>query len=153
MHVVCPACMAKNRLPEQRRQENPQCGQCHQPLFPGVPIELNDQNLATYLSGNDQPVLIDFWAAWCGPCRMMAPHFKSIAEQRYDVHCVKVDTDANPISAQKFAIRSIPTLILCKGGQEKARQSGVLSAPQLSSWIDQNLLIVSDILAGWRGFL
>ncbi len=138
MHIVCPACMTINRVPEEKKQQHPRCGKCHELLFPGIPIELNDQNLPIYLSGNDQPVLIDFWAGWCGPCRMMAPHFKMIAEQRSDIHCVKVDTDANPVSSQRFAIRSIPTLILCEGGKEKARQSGVLSAPQLSAWIDQN---------------
>jgi thioredoxin 2 len=135
-HVVCPHCSAINRIPTARRAEAPKCGQCHQALFSGHPIELTTANFQRHISRSDIPVVVDFWAAWCGPCQMMAPEYAAAAELlEPDVRLAKLDTEAAQPIAAEFNIRSIPTLILFKGGVESARQSGALRRADIVRWV------------------
>ena len=139
MIIVCPECGAKNRVPEDKLSANPACGQCHQALIPLAPIELNEQNFSNFIQNSDLPILIDLWADWCGPCKMMAPHFASVAKQNPQVVFAKIDTEANPRLSSAFHVRSIPTLVLMNKSNEIARISGALRAPQLQQWLDQQL--------------
>lgn len=139
MHIVCYRCGATNRVPENRLGENPVCGHCKSALVPAEPVALDDAALPAYLERTELPVVVDFWAAWCGPCKTMAPQFASAAAQLPRVRFVKVDSDAAPRASQHYGIRSIPTLILFVWGREVDRLSGVLSARDLVSWINRNL--------------
>ena len=133
--VVCPHCATKNRVGRERLRDKPACGQCKSQLFPGRPVELTTATFDRQIGG-DATVVVDFWAAWCGPCRMMAPAFEQAAAQvAPGIQLAKVDTEAQPDVASRFAIRSIPTLIAFRNGREIARQSGALSLPQLMQWI------------------
>lgn len=128
-HIACAHCGALNRVPADRLAEDPVCGQCGQALLSGQPVELNDANFDRVAGRSELPVLVDFWAPWCGPCRSMAPAFAHAAQQlKGRALLVKVDTDANPALATRFGIRSIPTLVRLDRGQEAARQSGALPA-------------------------
>ena len=139
MIIVCASCGAKNRVPEEKLAVHPNCGQCHQPLLTLAPIELNEQNFSNFISNTDLPVLIDLWAEWCGPCKMMAPHFAEVAKTNPNVIFAKIDTEANPRLSGAFNIRSIPTLVLMNKTTEVARISGALRANQLQEWLDQQL--------------
>lgn len=139
MIIVCPECGAKNRVPEDKLSANPACGQCHQALIPLAPIELNEQNFSNFIQNSDLPILIDLWADWCGPCKMMAPHFATVAKQNPQVVFAKIDTEANPRLSSAFHVRSIPTLVLMNKSNEIARISGALRATELQQWLDQKL--------------
>lgn len=139
MIIVCPSCGAKNRISEEKLDSNPSCGQCYKALIPLAPIELNEQNFSNFVSNSDLPILVDLWAEWCGPCKMMAPHFTEVAKQNPHVVFAKIDTEANPRLSSAFNVRSIPTLVLMNKTTEVARISGALRATQLQEWLDQQL--------------
>ena len=139
MIVVCPSCNAKNRVPEEKLAESPTCGQCHQALIPLAPIELNEQNFSSFITHSELPVLIDLWAEWCGPCKMMAPHFAQVAKQYPNVVFAKINTEENPRLSSAFNVRSIPTLVFMNKTTEVARVSGALRSSELQQWLDQQL--------------
>ena len=140
LHIVCPHCDAINRIPSSRMGEGPKCGKCREPLFNGHPIELTVANFQKHISRSDIPVLVDFWAPWCGPCKMMAPQFVEAASQLEPrVRLAKVDTEAEQMLGSQYGIRSIPTMALFKGGSEVARQAGAMGAADIVRWVQAQL--------------
>ena len=138
--VSCPHCAAVNRVPTTRLTDKPVCGRCKKPLFAAAPIELDQAGFSRFLADNDLPVLVDFWAPWCGPCLQMAPTFHAAAAQLEPrMRLVKIDTEANPQIAAQLNIRSIPTLAVFVKGREVSRQSGALPGPQLMQFAAQSI--------------
>lgn len=138
--VACPHCRAANRVPQARLVESPNCGKCRRPLFTGRPVALDDAGFHAHAERAGLPLLVDFWAPWCGPCRMMAPHFEAAAAQlEPEVRLAKVDTEAHPALGGRFGIRSIPTLVLFRQGREVARQAGAMGTADILRWARQHL--------------
>lgn len=139
VQVACPHCATANRVPAARLGEDPKCGRCKQPLLDGRPSALDDASFDGFVGRTGLPVVVDFWADWCGPCHAMAPAFaRAAAELKGRAQFAKVDTERAQRVAGRFGIRSIPTLILFRGGKEAARVSGAMDARSLLSWLKQN---------------
>jgi thioredoxin 2 len=135
LHIVCPHCSAVNRVPAIKLSEQPTCGKCKQPLFISHPVALNSDNFQQHIARNDIPVLVDFWAPWCGPCRMMAPAFEQAAVLlEPNMRLAKLNTEETQELAARYNIRSIPTLALFKGGREIARQAGAMEVTGIVQW-------------------
>lgn len=140
LHTVCPHCGTTNRLAADALQAGPDCGKCHRPLFTGAPVALDEAGFRKTVAKSDLPVLVDFWAPWCGPCRTMAPHFESAArELEPQFRLAKVDTESAPGLSAALGIRSIPTLALFVGGREVARQPGAMGSADIVRWARAHL--------------
>ena len=140
LHVVCPHCNAVNRLPATRLGDRGACGSCKRPLYQGKSVELNAANFETQVGRSDVPVVVDFWAPWCGPCRVMAPQFEKAAPMlEPGFRLAKLNTEQEQGLAARFGIRSIPTLAIFHQGHELARQSGAMDAAALARWARESV--------------
>jgi thioredoxin 2 len=140
IHIVCPHCVAVNRIPAARLGEGPNCGKCHRALFTHHPVELSAATFERHISRNDIPVVVDFWAPWCAPCQMMAPQFVQAAGQlEPGVRLAKVDTEAEQALGARYGIRSIPTLAMFRGGREVDRQAGAMGAADIVRWVQSRV--------------
>lgn len=140
MRILCPRCHTINRVPAARLADGPKCGQCHEPLFTGHPIALTASDFDVHATRNDIPLVVDFWAPWCGPCRMMAPAFEQAAKALEPLARLgKVNTEDEPTLAARFGIASIPTMIIFRSGREVARQPGALGLQDIVRWVRTHL--------------
>lgn len=140
LHIVCPHCRSVNRVPGTRLSEGPKCGQCHERLFTGHPIALTAEDFDRHAIRSDIPLAVDFWAPWCGPCRMMAPAYEQAAKiLEPHVRLAKVNTEEEQALGARFGIQSIPTVLVLRGGREVARQSGALGLQDIVRWVRSHI--------------
>ena len=140
VNVVCPHCLKVNRIPKKDSYTKANCGNCKNSLLDAKPVEVDAAKFGTFVANSDIPVVVDFWAPWCGPCRMMAPAFEEAARSLpLKAQFLKVNTEANPQLGGQYGIRSIPTMVLFKGGREVDRVSGALSADQIRQWVSRHM--------------
>ena len=140
IHISCPACQAKNRIPAVKLSASPTCGVCKAQLLPEAPFDISEAQLNKHLKNDELPLLVDFWAPWCGPCRMMAPMFAEAARQMSPkVRFAKLDTEQHQAVGNRFQIRGIPLIILFENGREIARQAGAMDTRSIVGWVSQHL--------------
>lgn len=140
LHIVCPHCDGINRVPQTKLAAGGQCGACHKPLFNGAPLELNQTRFQRHVGKSDLPLLVDVWAPWCGPCKMMTPVFAEAAKQlEPTMRLIKINSEQEQSLSSQLGIRSIPTLLIFKQGKELARMSGALDLPGLLAWVNEQM--------------